>query len=108
MSKIIGIIPARYESSRFPGKPLVDIYGKSLIQRTYENTQQCADFSQVIVATDDQRIFDHVKGFGGHVVMTSTNCATGTDRLIEVFKKTQSMPISSSMFKEMSLSWKKK
>ena len=87
MSKIIGIIPARYESSRFPGKPLIDIYGKSLIQRTYENARQCADFSQVIVATDDQRIFDHVKRFGGHVVMTSANCATGTDRLIEVIQK---------------------
>jgi 3-deoxy-manno-octulosonate cytidylyltransferase (CMP-KDO synthetase) len=85
--KIVGIIPARYGSSRFPGKPLAHIHGKSLIQRTYENCQKISFFDAVIVATDDQRIFDHVLGFGGDVVMTSPHCPTGTDRLIEAVEK---------------------
>lgn len=75
------IIPARYGSVRFPGKPLIKIQGKTLIQRTYENTKRCQSLSEVIVATDDKRIYDHVKEFGGHVVMTPSNCPTGTDRL---------------------------
>jgi CMP-N-acetylneuraminic acid synthetase len=69
--KILGIIPARYASSRFPGKPLVDIAGKSMIQRVYEQGKKCEALSEVIVATDDHRIFDHVKAFGGEVVMTA-------------------------------------
>lgn len=83
-AKIIGIIPARYGSKRFPGKPLALICGKSLIQRTYENCIESKCFDVVIVATDDQRIFDHVQGFGGQVVMTPTECPTGTDRIYEV------------------------
>lgn len=84
-AKTIAIIPARYASTRFPGKPLVNILGKSLIQRTYENALLCKDLADVIVATDDPRIFDHVQSFGGHVVMTR-ECATGSDRLAEVVK----------------------
>jgi len=80
----LGIIPARYASSRFPGKPLVDIAGKSMIQRVYEQAKKCEDLTEVIVATDDDRIFDHVKGFGGVALMTSPNHASGTDRCAEV------------------------
>lgn len=87
-SFIAAIIPARFGSTRFPGKPLVEILGKTLIQRTYENTKQCSVLSEIIVATDDQRIFDHVKNFGGHVVMTPENCPTGTDRLAYVVQNT--------------------
>ncbi|MFT4553136.1 MAG: 3-deoxy-manno-octulosonate cytidylyltransferase (CMP-KDO synthetase) [Chlamydiales bacterium] len=86
--KAIAIIPSRYESQRFPGKPLALIAGKSLIQRTYENALHCKSLDDVVVATDDQRILDHVLSFGGKVIMTSQNCATGTDRLAEVLKNT--------------------
>lgn len=81
---IIGIIPARYDSSRFPGKPLIDLKGKSMIQRVYEGAKKSKKLSQVIVATDDQRIYDAVKSFGGDVVMTKADHATGTDRCGEV------------------------
>jgi 3-deoxy-manno-octulosonate cytidylyltransferase (CMP-KDO synthetase) len=84
--KFIGIIPARYESTRFPGKPLVDIHGISMIQRVYE---QClkAKLDQVIIATDDSRIYEHVKSFRGEVVMTSTDHQSGTDRIAEAANK---------------------
>ena len=82
--KIIGIIPARYASSRFPGKPLIDLKGKSMIQRVYEGAIKSSLLEKVIVATDDQRIFDAVIAFGGNVVMTSENHTTGTDRCGEV------------------------
>jgi 3-deoxy-manno-octulosonate cytidylyltransferase (CMP-KDO synthetase) len=81
---ILGIIPARYASSRFPGKPLVDIAGKSMIQRVYEQAKKCAHLNEVMVATDDHRIFDHVKNFGGEVVMTADTHQSGTDRCAEV------------------------
>ncbi|CCB91546.1 3-deoxy-manno-octulosonate cytidylyltransferase [Waddlia chondrophila 2032/99] len=81
--RIIGMIPARYGSSRFPGKPLVEISGKSLIQRTYENAQRCKLLQEIYVATDDDRIFSHVEEFGGKAIMTSSNCPTGTERLAE-------------------------
>lgn len=84
MTKIVGIIPSRYASTRFPAKPLVGIAGKSMIQRVYEQASKATKLSQVIVATDDQRIYDHVKEFGGEVVMTSTEHQTGTDRCAEV------------------------
>jgi 3-deoxy-manno-octulosonate cytidylyltransferase (CMP-KDO synthetase) len=82
--KVIAIIPARYGSTRFPGKPLFPIMGKTLLQRTYENALLADCLDEIIVATDDLRIFDHVKDFGGNVVMTPSECATGTDRLAEV------------------------
>lgn len=81
----VGIIPARYASSRFPGKPLADIGGKSMIQRVYEQASKV--LSLVYVATDDQRIFDAVKAFGGKVIMTSTEHKTGTDRCYEASTK---------------------
>jgi 3-deoxy-manno-octulosonate cytidylyltransferase (CMP-KDO synthetase) len=81
---ILGIIPARYASTRFPGKPLVDIAGKTMIQRVYEQAKKCTHLSEVIVATDDQRIYDHVTAFGGKAIMTSPNHQSGTDRCAEV------------------------
>ena len=82
--KILGIIPARYASSRFPGKPLVDIGGKTMIQRVYEQAKKCRSLSEGVVATDDDRIFNHVNGFGGVAVMTGANHQSGTDRCAEV------------------------
>ncbi|WP_198034410.1 3-deoxy-manno-octulosonate cytidylyltransferase [Dyadobacter tibetensis] len=84
--QILGIIPARYASTRFPAKALVDIGGKSMIQRVYEQAIQASKLTKVIVATDDQRILDHVNAFGGHAVMTSTEHQSGTDRCYEAFK----------------------
>jgi len=88
--KILGIIPARYGSTRFPGKPLIDIDGKTMIQRVYEQAQQAKDITDVIIATDDQRIFDHIKSFNGNVVMTSSSHESGTDRCAEVLTKMES------------------
>ncbi len=84
---ILGVIPARYASSRFPGKPLVNILGKSMIQRVYEQTKKSSKLDEIVVATDDERIFDHVKSFGGQAVMTEINHPSGTDRCYEAFKK---------------------
>ncbi len=81
---VIGIIPARYASSRFPGKPLVDIGGKTMIQRVYEQAAKTPSLTKVIVATDDDRIFNHVKGFGGVAVMTQSSHQSGTERCAEV------------------------
>lgn len=86
--KIVGIIPARYASSRFPGKPLADINGKSMIQRVYEQAIQAQKLSKVIIATDDQRIYDHARAFDGHVVMTSEKHRNGTERCLEALQKT--------------------
>lgn len=83
---IIGIIPARYGSTRFPGKPLVDIGGKSMVQRVYEQAKKSVQLSEVIVATDDKRIEEHVKGFNGKVVMTSDQHQSGTDRCFEAME----------------------
>jgi 3-deoxy-manno-octulosonate cytidylyltransferase (CMP-KDO synthetase) len=85
MKKSIGIIPARYASTRFPGKPLVDITGKSMIQRVYEQVTQ-SNLDKVIVATDDARIYAAVQNFGGAVVMTGKH-ENGTARCIEAFFK---------------------
>jgi 3-deoxy-manno-octulosonate cytidylyltransferase (CMP-KDO synthetase) len=81
--KILGVIPARYASSRFPGKPLLDILGKSMIRRVYEQSMASGSLHKVVVATDDARIYDHVKAFGGQVVMTSDTHPSGTDRCFE-------------------------
>lgn len=83
--KFIGIIPARYGSSRFPGKPLVDMAGKPMIQRVYEQVKLALD--EVWVATDDSRILNAVEAFGGNAVMTSPNHKSGTDRCKEAYEK---------------------
>jgi 3-deoxy-manno-octulosonate cytidylyltransferase (CMP-KDO synthetase) len=85
--KIIGIIPSRYGSTRFPGKPLVEINGRSMIQRVYNQAKKAQSLEEVIVATDDDRIFNHVKSFGGKVIMTSSSHKSGTDRCAEVVDK---------------------
>ena len=85
MSKIAAVIPARYASSRLPGKPLIDILGKTLIQRVVEQVQKSSLIDTIIVATDDQRIYDHVKSFGGSAILTPA-FETGTDRVAHVAK----------------------
>jgi len=85
--KVLGIIPARYNSSRLPGKPLADIMGTSMIQRVYEQASKCKQLRKLIVATDDERISFHIKSFGGNVIMTSKNHESGTDRCGEVAEK---------------------
>lgn len=85
--RILGIIPARYGSTRFPGKPLVMIGDKSMIRRVYEQCTKAPSLEKVIVATDDERIFDHVKSWGGNVAMTSENHQSGTDRCNEVLNQ---------------------
>lgn len=81
--KVLGVIPARYASSRFPGKPLIMINGMSMIQRVYEQALKSELISRLIVATDDERIASHVKSFGGNVCMTLTAHTTGTERCAE-------------------------
>lgn len=83
--KFIAIIPARYASTRFPGKPLADMGGKPMIQRVYEQVKRAVH--DVWVATDDSRIFDTVQSFGGKAVMTSTEHRSGTDRIQEAYSK---------------------
>jgi 3-deoxy-manno-octulosonate cytidylyltransferase (CMP-KDO synthetase) len=85
--KTLGIIPARYASTRFPGKPLVDIAGMSMIQRVYTQAQKSTLLSDLIVATDDVRIYEHVISFGGKAIMTRSNHESGTSRCGEVIEK---------------------
>lgn len=85
--KIIGIIPARYASTRFPGKPLAVINGKSMVMRVYEQALKAASLNEVVVATDDMAIFKHVQLQGGKVVMTRNDHKTGTERCYEVVAK---------------------
>ena len=85
--KILGVIPARFASTRFPGKPLVEIAGKSMVQRVYEQACKARGLADVYVATDDASIFDHVTGFGGKVILTSNAHPSGTDRILEVAEK---------------------
>jgi len=84
--RVVGIIPARYASTRLPGKPLVDIRGKPMVQHVYERTSKAAVLDKVVIATDDERIKEAVLDFGGEVVMTSKAHQTGTDRLAEAAK----------------------
>ena len=84
---VVAIIPVRYGSTRFPGKPLAMISGKPMIQHVYENTSKTPGLSRVIVATDDPRILETAKSLGGEAVLTSKKHASGTDRLAEVAKK---------------------
>lgn len=83
MKSILGIIPARYASTRFPGKPLIEILGKTMIQRVYEQAKKSTLLSDVYVATDDERIYKHVESFGGKVVYTKEDHPSGTDRCFE-------------------------
>jgi 3-deoxy-manno-octulosonate cytidylyltransferase (CMP-KDO synthetase) len=83
----VGIIPARYGSTRFEGKPLVEIKGKSMIQRVYEQAKKSKLLERIIVATDNERIFKHVLTFGGEVMMTKSEHPSGTDRIAEVAHK---------------------
>ncbi len=85
--RFLGLIPSRYASTRFPGKPLADIGGKSMIRRVYEQVSQV--LSDVYVATDDERIAQHVKSFGGRVVMTASTHRSGTDRCAEAIQTIQ-------------------
>ncbi len=82
----IGIIPARYASTRLPGKPLIDLGGKSMIQRVVEQARQ-ARLSRVVVATDDERIWQHVLAFGGEAVLTSPDHPSGTDRVRDAYEQ---------------------
>lgn len=81
--QVTAMIPARYGSTRFPGKMLTPICGKPLIQLTYENAFRCQRLNRIVVLTDDARIQQTVLDFGGEVVMTSSDCLTGTDRMVE-------------------------
>lgn len=87
MKKIVGIIPARYGSTRFPGKPLVKIFGREMILRVVDRAERCGALSDVVVATDDERIFELVVAAGKKAVMTSAHHASGTDRCLEAFEK---------------------
>jgi 3-deoxy-manno-octulosonate cytidylyltransferase (CMP-KDO synthetase) len=84
---VVAIIPARYGSTRFPGKPLADIGGKPMIQHVYESASKAPELDRVVVATDDRRVEQAVRSFGGEVMMTSKHHASGTDRLAEVARK---------------------
>lgn len=85
--KILGIIPARYDSSRFPGKPLAMIHGKPMIQRVYEQALKAGSLSYLVIATDDDRIVEAADKFGGKVVLTSKDHSSGTERCQEVVEK---------------------
>lgn len=87
MKKIIGVIPARYQSSRFEGKPLADICGKPMIWWVYQQAKKVPELTEVYVATDDERIFNTCQQLGVDVMMTSTSHRTGTDRLGEIAEK---------------------
>ncbi len=87
--RFVGVIPARYTSSRLPGKPLIDIAGKPLVQWVYEQANKARCLQQVIVATDDERIADAVRSWGGEVLMTRSDHLTGTDRVVEVAQAIQ-------------------
>jgi len=85
--KTIAIIPARYKSSRFEGKMLCPIMGKSLIQRTYESAKACKGIDTLVIAADDERIEQAARGFGAEVVMTSPECSNGTFRLVDAIQR---------------------
>ena len=85
--KIVGIIPARYASSRFPGKMLADIHGKSMVRRVFEQCQKSKQLSKVLIATDDERILAEGESFGATVVMTQPELPSGTDRCYEAYRQ---------------------
>lgn len=85
--RVLGVIPARFGSSRFPGKPLIDLKGKTMIERVYEGAKKSKLISELIVATDDVRILKEVERFGGNAELTSENHPSGTDRCAEVLSR---------------------
>lgn len=85
--RIIGVIPARYGSTRLPGKPLITIKGKSMIQHVWERASKSKYMDLILIATDSRKIFDKVTGFGAEAVMTSKNHKSGTDRVYEAVRK---------------------
>ena len=90
--RILGVIPARYASTRLPGKPLVDIGGRSMVMRVYDQARKASGLADLVVATDDQRVADHVLAQGGSAVMTSAHHASGTDRCWEAVERTAGGP----------------
>jgi 3-deoxy-manno-octulosonate cytidylyltransferase (CMP-KDO synthetase) len=93
MGQRVAVIPARYASSRLPGKPLVEIAGKAMIQHVYERVQGARSVDRVIVATDDERIRDFVRDFGGEVAMTAREHASGTDRIAAVARELRDVSV---------------
>ncbi|TNF47920.1 MAG: 3-deoxy-manno-octulosonate cytidylyltransferase [Bacteroidetes bacterium] len=91
--KVLGVIPARYGSSRFPGKPLLEIKGKTMIQRVYEGAIKSKLITDLVVATDDERIIEEVNRFGGRVMLTSSEHPSGTDRCAEVLSHFQNIDV---------------
>lgn len=91
--KVVAVIPARYASTRFPGKPLTRIGGMTMIERVYRQTTKASSLHSVVVATDDERIFDTVRDFGGNVIMTRSDHRSGTDRLAEVASQRSDLDI---------------
>lgn len=85
--KTVAVIPARYQSTRLPGKPLIELGGKTIIQRVYEKVQEAKLVDEVIIATDDQRIFEHAQSFNAQVEMTGEDHQSGTDRIAELANK---------------------
>ena len=85
--KIIGIIPARFASSRLPGKMLIKILDKTLLQRTFERVSLCPLLDDIFIATDDKRIYSHAKKINAKVIMTSTDCINGTERITQALQK---------------------
>jgi len=85
--RTVAVIPARYASTRYPGKPLVDIRGKTMLQMVYEEAAACEGIDEVIIATDDERILAAAKAFGARAVMTSEACRSGTDRVAEAVRE---------------------
>jgi len=89
MPHVVGVIPARYASQRLPGKPLVDLLGKPMVQRVYEQARKATLLNRILVATDDRRVADVVRGFGGEIAMTSTDIKSGSDRVAAVARVTE-------------------
>ena len=88
--KILGVIPARYASTRFPGKPLADLLGQSMVERVFRQCGKSSYLTEIVVATDHQEIFDHVVRFGGKASLTSPDHPSGTDRCYETLAQQQS------------------
>jgi len=84
---VLAVIPARYAAQRFPGKPLVKLWGKPMVQHVWERASAAKGLDELVIATDDERIAETARGFGAQVVITSSSCTSGTDRVAEVSRK---------------------